>query len=100
MSVSIATDLFLICIKDFLDSIGEEKLAKKISSKIEHDVEIKEKYRKKFNLFKIMNSYLKQNEDLKKHLEKLTAAIIAVKILSAELEATGGGRGVWRGILR
>lgn len=76
MSNPIATDIFLLCIKEFLESIQEEKLANKVASIIEHDIEIKDKYKKKFNLKKMMKCYLTQNEDLKTHLEKLSKAIL------------------------
>lgn len=74
--MNIATDLFLQCIRDFLVNIGEDQLAKKVEKRIEHDVEIKEKHKKKFNLKRMIMHYLREHEDLKKYLEKLTTKII------------------------
>lgn len=79
MSTHIATDIFLLCIKEFLESIQEIKLAKKIESAIEHNFAIKEKYHKKFKLTKMMYYYLKQNQDLKKYLEKLSQSMIEIE---------------------
>lgn len=72
----ICSDVLLLLIKNFLDSVGEAKLAKKVSKQINHEVQISEKYQKKFNLNRMIKHYLKEHEDLKHYLEKVTKQIL------------------------
>lgn len=71
--MKIASDIFLICIKEFLEELGHEKMAGKIQKKlIKHDITLDKKFAKKFRFTKIIKNYLKQHDDLKQYLEKLT----------------------------
>ena len=72
----ICSDVLLLLIKNFLESVGEAKLAKKVSKQINHEVQISEKYQKKFNLNRMIKHYLKEHEDLKHYLEKVTKQIL------------------------
>lgn len=75
--MKIANDLFLWCIGNYFDKINEEKLADKVRKKITHDISVKKKFVKEFDFYKAMKHYLKQNEDLKCYLEKLTEEMIS-----------------------
>jgi hypothetical protein len=72
----ISFDIFLTLIKNFFEEHNENKISKKIDKKINHHIEIKEKYKKKFDLNKMIKFYLKNNEDLNSYLEKITKKII------------------------
>jgi hypothetical protein len=74
--MNIANDLFMWSISNFLEKMGENKLAEKVKKSIVHDVQIKKKFAKEFDLYKCVKQYLKNNTELKEYLENLTKEIV------------------------
>jgi hypothetical protein len=74
--MNIANDLFMWSISNFLDKMGENKLADNVRKNIVHDVQIKKKFAKEFDLYKCVKHYLKNNTELKEYLENLTKEIV------------------------